>query len=36
MVKAPRYPVFLLRIYLKLRIFWPMFGKQFLIIAAKI
>ena len=36
MVNAPQYPVFFLRIYLKLRIFWPMFGKQFLIVAAKL
>lgn len=35
MVSGPQYPVFFLRIYLKLPIFWPMFGKQFLIVAAK-
>jgi len=36
MVNAPQYPVFFLRAYLKLRILWPLFGKQFLIVAAKV
>ena len=36
MVNAPEYPVFFLRVYLKMQIVWPILGKQFLIIAAKI
>lgn len=36
MVNAPQYPVFFLRLYLMLPVFWPAFGKQFLIVAAKI
>jgi len=33
MVDAPEYPVVFLRIYLKLKIAWRLFGKQFLVIA---
>jgi hypothetical protein len=29
------YPVWLLRVYLMLPVFWPLFGKQFLLIARK-
>lgn len=35
MVKSREYPVFLLRLYLKLRLAWRIFGKQFLVVAAK-
>ncbi len=35
MVNAPQYPVTLMRIYLKIPILWKVFGKQFLVIAAK-
>lgn len=35
MVNAPKYPVFLLRIYLRLPFLWKWFGRQFLVIAAK-
>jgi len=35
MVNAPEYPVFFLRLYLKLRPTWRFLGKQFLVVAAK-
>jgi SAM-dependent methyltransferase len=35
MVKAPRYPVSLLVVYLKMPILWRFLGKQFLVIAVK-
>jgi SAM-dependent methyltransferase len=35
MVNAPKYPVFMLRIYLRLPFLWKWFGRQFLVIAAK-
>ena len=35
MVNQPRYPVFFLSLYLKLRPAWSLFGKQFLVIARK-
>lgn len=36
MVNAPQFPVILIRIYLRLPMFWPLFGKQFLIVAKKV
>lgn len=36
MVNAPRYPVVLLRAYLALPVLWPLFGKQFLVVAERI
>jgi hypothetical protein len=30
-----RYPVWLLRLYVMLPVLWPLFGKQFLLIARK-
>lgn len=36
MVNAPRYPVALLRAYLALPGLWPLFGKQFLVVAERI
>ena len=36
MVDAPKYPLAFLRLYLKLRFAWPLFGKQFLVVAAKV
>jgi len=36
MVDAPRYPLGLLRLYLKLRFAWRIFGKQFLVVGAKV
>jgi SAM-dependent methyltransferase len=36
MVSAPRYPVALLRAYLALPGLWPLFGKQFLVVAERI
>ena len=33
MVSAPRYPLFLLRAYLRCRFAWPVFGRQFLLVA---
>ena len=36
MVNAPRYPVALLRAYLALPVLWPLFGKQFLVVAERI
>lgn len=35
MVNRPRFPTFLLALYLKLSVAWPLFGKQFLVIATK-
>jgi SAM-dependent methyltransferase len=35
MVNSPEYPLFLLRIYLTLPIFWPLRGRQFLVVATK-
>ncbi len=35
MVNRPRYPILFLRIYLKIRTAWNLFGKQFLVIAHK-
>jgi len=32
---GPRYPLFLLRLYLRLPIAWRLFGRQFLIVASK-
>ncbi|MBS0662175.1 MAG: class I SAM-dependent methyltransferase [Verrucomicrobia bacterium] len=36
MVNVPRYPVVLLRAYLALPFLWPVFGKQFLVVAEKV
>jgi SAM-dependent methyltransferase len=33
MVNVPRYPLFFLRVYLRCRFAWPLFGRQFLVIA---
>lgn len=35
MVNAPRYPAALIRLYLALPFLWPLFGKQFLVVAEK-
>jgi len=35
MVDAPQYPLFLLRVYLRLPLLWRFLGKQFLVIARK-
>lgn len=35
MVNAPQYPTWMMSVYLKLSIAWPLFGKQFLIVATK-
>ena len=35
MVNQPEYPVFFLRLYLKLRPAWSLLGKQFLVVARK-
>ncbi len=35
MVNAPRYPLFLLRVYLRWRFAWPIFGRQFLLVARR-
>jgi SAM-dependent methyltransferase len=35
MARTRRYPLILLRIYLKLKPAWPLFGKQFLVIGEK-
>jgi SAM-dependent methyltransferase len=35
LTRAPRYPIFLLRLYLRLPALWRFFGKQFVIVAAK-
>ncbi|HEX3800635.1 MAG TPA: class I SAM-dependent methyltransferase [Verrucomicrobiae bacterium] len=35
MVNQPRYPIFFLSLYLKLRPAWGFFGKQFLVVARK-
>jgi len=35
MVKSREYPQFFLKLYLKLPIAWPIFGKQFLVVARK-
>jgi SAM-dependent methyltransferase len=35
MVNAPRYPAGLIRLYLALPVFWPLLGKQFLVVAEK-
>ena len=35
MAAGPRYPLVCLRFYLRLRWAWPLFGKQFLVIASK-
>jgi len=36
MVNVPRYPLVFLRLYLALPFLWPLFGKQFLIIAERV
>jgi SAM-dependent methyltransferase len=36
MVEAPRYPLTLLRAYLRLPIAWRIFGKQFLVVGARL
>jgi hypothetical protein len=36
MVNGPRYPLAIIRAYLKLPIAWRIFGKQFLVIAERI
>jgi SAM-dependent methyltransferase len=36
MVGAPHYPIGLLRLYLSLPVLWPLFGKQFLVVAERI
>jgi SAM-dependent methyltransferase len=36
MASGPRYPLILLRLYLKLPLAWRVFGKQFLVVAARI
>lgn len=35
MVGAPRYPLWLLTVYLRLPFFWRIFGEQFLVVAAR-
>jgi hypothetical protein len=35
LTRAPRYPIFLLRLYLRVPALWRFFGKQFVIVAAK-
>lgn len=35
MVDAPQYPLALLRVYLALPVLWPLFGKQFLVVAER-
>jgi hypothetical protein len=35
MVEAPRYPMMLLRAYLRLPIAWRIFGKQFLVVGVR-
>lgn len=35
MASGPRYPLISLRLYLRLRWVWPLFGKQFLLVAGK-
>jgi hypothetical protein len=35
MVNTRQYPPFMLAAYLKLPVFWPFFGKQFLVVARK-
>jgi SAM-dependent methyltransferase len=35
MVNGPRYPSWMMSVYLKLSVLWPLFGKQFLVIATK-
>jgi SAM-dependent methyltransferase len=35
MVNTPRYPLFMLRAYLAMPWFWPLFGKQFLVIGVR-
>ena len=36
MVTAPQYPLILLRLYLACPVFWRVFGKQFLVVGAKV
>jgi SAM-dependent methyltransferase len=36
MVEAPRYPLTLLRAYLRLPVAWRIFGKQFLVVGARL
>ncbi len=36
MVEAPRYPLFFLRLYLKMRPAWRFFGKQFLVVGTRV
>ena len=36
MVAAPRYPLALLKLYLAMPILWPLFGKQFLVVAERV
>lgn len=35
MTNAPKYPIWLLKLYFRLPWIWPLFGKQFLIVATK-
>jgi hypothetical protein len=35
MTKGPRYPLFFLRMYLRLPLAWRILGKQFLVVATK-
>jgi hypothetical protein len=35
MVNAPQYPLAFLRAYLAMPFLWPLFGKQFLVIAER-
>ena len=35
MVNAPQYPTWILSLYLALPLAWPLFGKQFLVLASK-
>lgn len=35
MVSTPQYPLAFLRAYLALPVFWPLFGKQFLVVAER-
>jgi hypothetical protein len=36
MVNGPRYPLFMLSLYLRLSVLWNAFGKQFLVFATKL
>lgn len=35
MVEGPRFPTFCITLYLRLPVLWPIFGKQFLVVARK-